>query len=634
MGEEEFRLGKVVNAIADLEKALDLAKAPGESLPTAASEHIIRLQLQLGDYYYQTGDLPKAAVHYSSARDSCPGHDVGLMRKADASHIRAQLRILDAPESRQLLLDTLNEGGNESRFVSFLRELTRDNSHDIIIAKTFTVARSDKSLFRDIVRALETAATTTDNPAPADANDKFAEDETRGMLLFDMGLAAYHYKIVASDGLEPNIEAFKLWKDCRKQLGNVGGERAYATRNAATTALCKYYFQSMVDGNHSDSLEALEALAEAESRTAMSKPIGFLGALHSTRGDKERARKPLVREMKFALQILSDEDEENDTYGFAVIKNASLRIQDFPNSAVAISLSGEPDLVTACLVFEDDPSADATARQVSRHARCQVPDSGKQRERVQAAVEHVQGVLNGHASTLDEAAAKTYNAIKAKLEALLEAEAGPEGGNFMLGGGTYCDGTKDDGRVCYQRWDAEHELYQCLYCPDMTFCARCLTRLLRHPDAQDGTDIFACSAEHKWLRMPRTGSDFCVGSKAGTVRVPADVRPAVNNDQVLEIVFDESCEELSLQAWKESLATSWGFSLDEIIHEMHRVASAESSTEKEDSVSHGGTVGLEVGPEPGVVEDDGDSLAQDGTLNQDAVSTHDRKEGQSDPSSG
>ena len=367
----------------------------------------------------------------------------------------------------------------------------------------------------------------------------------------------------------------------------MGGGQAFATRAAATRALSRYYFQSMTDGNHSDSLEDLEQLAKAESSGAMSDPAGFLATLHSSRGDEARSRKPLSRDMKLALQILSDDQEYNDAYGFSIIKHTLLRIQDLRNSAAALSFCGAPDLVADCLMFEAKPN-EMLAYDIVQKARTQVPDSGKQLERVQAAVAHVRVLLDDAATPLDEDKKNTYLKMQSKLTEL-QRKIEQEGVDVRLGGPTYCDGAQKDGKECGQAWDCNHDMYQCLYCTNMAFCEHCWARLVGEPDAQPGVDIFVCSAKHKWLKVPRTGSDLYVGPKAQSVRVPTDMRPAKKRDgsdgadeRVLEIYFDEESEEVPLQTWKDRLATAWGFSLDEITEEMQRVASPTDSAGQDD----------------------------------------------------
>ncbi|KAK8012254.1 nacht and tpr domain containing protein [Apiospora marii] len=598
LGDDKLRRDEVEEAIANVKKALELAQMPTGTSPPASLKDIIGLQLQLGDLYCMTNSYEEATGHYRSAQSSCPRDDTILASKADARYLKVRLHTLDAPATRQLLRDTLDGEDGQAHFVAFLKELARDDSHDAITAKIFTVSKTDISLFRGIARALDAATAMTDKSTrpetTMDSNDKFAEAEARGILLFDLGLMAYHYKIVADVDLAPNVEAAKLWKECRELLSNVGGERADTTRDAATTALSKYYFLSMTEGNHLDSLEDLEKLVDAESGRFMSKPAGFLGALHSCRQDRERASRPLSRDIKLGLQILSDDIEENDTSGFLFLQEPLLRFQDFRNSVAALSLHGVPDLVTDCLSLLSDPKTAAVAKDVVNHVKSKFPDSRKQLERAREAVEHMQGILEDAA--LDGDTKKMYLEVQSRLEVLDGSKLKAYGDPITLSARLWCDGSKEDGRICGQKWDSGHDMFQCLYCTDVIFCEGCWKRLVLSPDAQSGVDIFACSSKHKWLKMPRTGSDLYVGPKAQNVRIPTDVRPARkmdgtgdNDDRVLEAYFDQDSEEISVQAWKERLAAEWGFSLDQIIKEMQRADSPSDSEGKEGESAQDGS---------------------------------------------
>lgn len=212
VGQEMFRQGNIKAAIAHVEKALELAAAPVHP-PQAEPEDIVKLHLRLGDYFYKTDAFGKATEHFESAHSLCPSDNVILARKAEVSNLWVQLRTSDAQATRQLLRKTLDQGGDEAFFVSFLKDLARDDSHDVIISRIFTNVKSDRPLFDGIVHALETATTAADRSTTpeyySESNDRFTDAEIRGVLLLDRALAAYHYRIVAP-GSEPNVEAVKL----------------------------------------------------------------------------------------------------------------------------------------------------------------------------------------------------------------------------------------------------------------------------------------------------------------------------------------------------------------------------------------------------------------------------------------
>lgn len=567
LGTVQARKHRVKEAIESVKKALECAEAPGSS-PQPKPTDLVELHLQLGDYYSKEDILDSAADHYSKA---CLSEDADLARKGQVGRLKVSLRFLKAEAARQLLRDTLHFDGGEARFVSILKTLARDEGHDEAITRLFAVARADRSLLGDIVRCMEIATALPNNRegqsnADEESDERYEADECRGVLLYDRALAAYAYNIT-TDGSEPIVEALKLWKQCREQLVQVGGPKAFFTRKQATTALSKYYFQSMTEGKHLDSLVDLEQFAEADSNAINSMPAGYLAALHVGRGDHERALKALSRGVKLGLQVLSDDNEENDFLGFGNIEDALVLIGDLRNAAIGLSFMGRADRVTEALRFQAEPVA-TLARQISQAARSQIPDTSHQLERIQAAKEHVKALLESPGDA-DESTMEAYAEIQSKLDTVQAADTSEQ---RHLRDRWWCDGTKADGRYCFQQWDTQNELYQCLYCADTVFCRNCLARL-RNNENGDDADIFICSAKHKWLKIPCTGSDMYVGLRADSAPVATAVEPVEGGDeQILEIRYEDD-EQISLDAWKDKVAETWGFSLADVAKEVQEAAS-------------------------------------------------------------
>ncbi|KAF3760155.1 hypothetical protein M406DRAFT_324692, partial [Cryphonectria parasitica EP155] len=137
-----------------------------------------------------------------------------------------------------------------------------------------------------------------------------------------------------------------------------------------------------------------------------------------------------------------------------------------------------------------------------------------------------------------------------------------------------CDGRNPDGNRCGNVSGIDTVHYHCVYCSDRDFCADCLGRLR---DPASGVRITACSPRHKWLRVPKLGSDFYVGMRAENVRIPHGVRTVGGDDKVLEILYDEGSEGeqevVSVEAWRKKLEREWG-----VMEEME-MEEAEAETE-------------------------------------------------------
>ncbi|KAJ7292752.1 hypothetical protein C8J57DRAFT_1043303 [Mycena rebaudengoi] len=611
LGETHFRQSQTSEAIAQVELALKEAEQEG-AMPKPERKDIVDLHLLLGKYTYGAGDVHKAAEHYLLG---CKSEDENQAKESQLGHMKAVLNFLDMDETRELLKSTL---ACEGRMASILKMIAQDLDHDVIVPKMFTVAKGDLDLLKGIVHAMETATAipmpsedhTADNPIA-----RFVEDETRGVLLYDRGVAAYTYK-VSPKGTEPVSEALRLWRECRDQLSNVGGRNACLVQLQATEALAKHYFDSMKDGQNLDHIDALSKLAEADSDSWRGDSTGFLGALYALRGEKEQSKAALVRQIKLALQILSDDNPDNDSFGFSAIYRRLLQYLDFENAAVALSLLGQPDLVTEALYFEakdimDDEGVDKQqvldmvtklAKETVQVAKNQVPDSSRQIQRIEAAKAHVDSLV---------AAAETKSQVEADVDRdARKSEGHGEGEPAVLDSGTAiahhllhshlstlqqthtlkidtaalqwswrCDGHTPDGQRCENTTNFEREFYHCIYCSNRDFCGDCLKRL-RDPKSCEG--IMAChSPKHRWLIIPPQGADLYVGFRAETVKVLRKVRAVEGDEMILEICdAEDGGQEVTVEEWKEKLAREWDISLEEL-KEMFRQTMPEDDVEDE-----------------------------------------------------
>ncbi|KAJ7368513.1 hypothetical protein DFH08DRAFT_676529 [Mycena albidolilacea] len=613
LGETHFRQSQTLEAIAQVELALREAEREG-AMPKPEGKDIVDLHLLLGKYTYEAGDVKKAADYYSLA---CKSEDEDQARESQLGHLKAMLNFPDMEGPRELLKSTL-AWGDEGRMVSILKMIAQDPDHDAIVSKMFTVAKEDLDLLKGIVHAMETATTI---PAPSEDHTidnpiaRFAEGETRGVLLYDRGVAAYTYK-VSPEGTEPVSEALKLWRECRDQLSNVGGRNAFLVQQHATEALAKHYFQSVVDGQHLDHIDALLKLAEADSDVWRDDSTGFLGALYALRGEKEQSKKALVQRIKLALQILSDNISENDSFGFSALYKTLGQHLDFENAAVALSLLGQPDLMTEALSFEakdimDDDGVDKQqvldmvtklAKETIQVAKTQISDASRQIQRIEAAKAHVDSLVaaaetksqveaevdcearkseghgEGEPAVPDSKTATAHRLLHSRLSALQQTHT-PEINTMMAFQWSWsCDGHTPDGKRCENKTDFESEFYHCIYCRDRDFCGDCFKRL-RDPKSCLG--IPACSPKHRWLVIPPQGGDLYVGLRAKSVKVPK-VRAVEGDKMVLEICYaEDGGQEVMVEEWKEKLAREWGISLEEV-KEMFRQGMREDDIEDEE----------------------------------------------------
>ncbi|KAK7739678.1 hypothetical protein SLS53_005645 [Cytospora paraplurivora] len=590
-----YRLqGRTSEAIGEMELALKRAERD-DATPEPEEKDIAGLHLLLGDYIYseQGADVQKAVEHYIFA---CSSGDSDQAKRGHLGRLKATLRFSSEDEARNLLKDTLARESGEGDMLSLLKMIALDEQHGAIFTKMFNVVKGHRDIFRGIVRTMETTttkpATVGDRTEELDEDKRFEEDETRGVLLYYRGVAAYTYK-ESPEGTEPVREALRLWQECRRQLSDVGGSNSSVVRTAAITDLAKHYFRSMVGSRELDHINELEKLASDSNSN--DDPVGFLGALYALRGDKQQSKKVLLPQVTHALEILSDETPDNDYDGYSLLYTTLMHYGDFVNAVVGLSMMGQPDLVTEALDFrsedivgdvEDKESVlvqvTKLAQETIKVAKDKVRDSSQQIQRIEAAKEHVESLLAAtetkyEAEVADEIKAKrpedhgegvptspdfttaaAHRFLLSRLSTLQEKHS--PGLNTDDIESWMCDGRTPDGERCKKEGEFESNLYHCIYCFSRDFCEDCLRRLR---DPTSCVEITACSAEHRWLRLPPLGGDMYGGLWPESVLVPIDVRPVEDDERILEAHYasDGGCQKRKVEEWKQALAAEWGIIL-------------------------------------------------------------------------
>ncbi|KAI3323634.1 hypothetical protein HD806DRAFT_497394 [Xylariaceae sp. AK1471] len=604
MGSIYFREGRQEEAIAQIELALENTERKN-SMPKPEAKDIVGLRLLLGSYAFAAGNVQKAADLYLLCTKSEDPEQAG---QAQLGYLKARLSFPDEEGTRQYLKSILPAEGVKGTMVGILKMVAQDYDHDSLMLKIFTLVKQDADLFKEIVRAMETATAlpmpNEDRAAIETAEGNiYAEKATRGVLLYHQGVAAYTYKVF-SNGAEPVGEALRLWSECIDQISGVGGGNVFTARRDATAALARHYFQSMVDGNHLDHVDKLAKLAAKESDTLRSDAGGFLGAVYALRDEKEQARAALRGRVRQALQILSDDLPHNDGLGFSGISKALQQYQDWTNAAAAFTLLGQPDFVTQALQFEEEDLAPnegeskeklwsivtGLAQETIQAVKVQAPDITQQAQRVEAAKAHVDSLVHATEQNPESYAPNGTDEAEESKHQDTELNHAHELLRSRIAAIDIsdrkwywtCDGRTPDGKRCEKELDFNREFYQCTFCSNLDFCGDCVTRL-RAPDS--GAEIMACGAKHRWLRIPPHGSDMYVGLGSKTVRLPKEVRPCGDDKGILEICWGENPLEVTVEEWKRALAAEWEISLEEIKEEMSRQATSEESgsdNEKQD----------------------------------------------------
>lgn len=570
MGQTCLHMGEALEAISQLDLALEKA-SEDDATPTPEPKDIANLHLMLGEYAYKAADTQKAAKHYQLVYVT---GDEDQVKGARLGHLKATLDFPDPEAKTKLLRSFLNDDGGDERMVNVLKMAARDGDHACIMSKMFAVSMDHPDLAKDIVHAMERATT---DPAPSLnrtveslSDARFAENESRGVLLYYRGIVAHKYKVLPEDAEFMNAPV-ALWWECLNTLSDVGGSNSLVVRRDAIRELAKLYFQRMRDGDHLDDIARMSELDEADSNFITSDPSGLLGSLFALRGDKNRSRAALQPRIRRALSLISGPDI--DVNGFYMIYCTLAQYGDLKNMAIAMSLWGQPDLVTEdlCSGVQESLSVDGfkeVAQETVKVVKSQVPDASQQLRRIEAAVAHADALLLAAQTQLKEeeicgeaeptkSVSTTVSALsflRDRLSALQEKHKHGLNSSLMDDVRS-CDGRLPDGRQCEVIADFARDYFHCIYCSNRDFCGDCLRRLR---DPRGCVGIIPCSPRHRWLKLRPLGSDDYVGPQAKTVQV-REVLPLKSDENILEVVppKDGKLQEIGVEKWIESLVRDW-----------------------------------------------------------------------------
>ncbi|KAJ0116751.1 neutral permease protein [Diaporthe amygdali] len=571
LAECHYRLGDIAEAIAEVELALKMTEREG-SWPTAQEEDIMNLRFSLGSSHLEDGNIQQAAEQFCLVSNSSISY---WAEPGQVAHIKAVLSLDDAKKAQEMLQGALATDGSERSMVPVLKMIARDQDHNFTISKMFTIANEDSNLLKGLWAALEKATTPLapgENKATEmSKDDRFSEEVSRGVLLYHRGMAVAYGR--SPEGAGSVNDALAFWHECRAQLHAIGGSVASTTRTNATAEIAKYYFHTLTTNQGPpEHIEMLSKLAREDSGTDGGDPVGYLAALYALRDEKEKSRGLLSRQIKVALQILSDDNPDNDYYGLLTLFKSLAHCRDFNNAAAALTLMGSPDLLTTSLHFESDDITDGEVsdkhevkelveelgKQILQAVKTLVPDSSQQSRRFELAKEHVDALV---AADLHESKARAtaLTLLNTRISTMLETHTSTMK-TMVSRTGWFCNGLGPPGTACDKEFDFDHEFYHCICCWNCDFCLDCLKKLREGP-----TPGMQCSAEHVWIKLPPQGSDFYRGFDAKSIRVPM-VRAIEGGEMLFEACYDTDGEtnELTLDAWKAALAKEWDISLEDL----------------------------------------------------------------------
>jgi tetratricopeptide (TPR) repeat protein len=300
-------------------------------------------------------------------------------------------------------------------------------------------------------------------------------------------------------------------------------------RYLAAQFLNSHHFQQAIDlwdGTkdpqiHPERLkEILNDSASGSARLSLDSST-FLGSYYLRTDQIHKTKDLYLNPMKEALDMLSDDDLENDSDGYAYLADILLHTGDDVNALSAWSLVTPHD----CARFDD--------------SRTPAPGSSQ--------------ADSPTAELLDTIAPKTNNGDNTDVETrladdLVNSDPGPNDGAMEpqkeRTGDIYleCMGN------CDKVWTFADDMWCCKYCPDTVFCRDCRQKVEDHK-----LERYWCHAGHDWLFVPPWSDEEFHRIGRGRVRIEGDI---VNGKRIGGRI-------VKIKEWLNMIRTDWGIEIPE-----------------------------------------------------------------------
>ncbi|KAL9095949.1 MAG: hypothetical protein Q9165_001947 [Trypethelium subeluteriae] len=410
------------------------------------------------------------------------------------------------------LLKTYHHAKQELEALNFLKEMIEDqNTHlngiplgslYLEYATWFDPVESFEAIFRTAKDddVSNVAFKALDDVLQHARSEK--RDESLPQLLLCHGVVSARHSI-AANRLET---ALSHWMECYELGRNV--DAVLLPMSSRTAAQCIF--------NHHFAIAKRRLAANAEANGGLPRPVdpvfrldGMfnsdvfrfpLARVYSLSGNNDLAKKLLLNDMRDGLDILSDEDPDNDYWGYSRIANILVHIGDDLNALSGYSLRGPSGRHTANLGKHNDVESTSKA----------VPENS--------------GTEQGPLQT-DDGKAATNDRSNG------EADKGKD---------EPCHFTCDGG--CGKTLTYADTLWCCKVCADVQFEDACFAKL------QNGTlTRLVCSFDHAWLEMPSWVDEFKATGK-DRVRVGGEM---VGGQRI-------GGEIIPASEWLDSIRVMWG----------------------------------------------------------------------------
>lgn len=313
-------------------------------------------------------------------------------------------------------------------------------------------------------------------------------------------------------------EAIALWEQNIATIPRISNSTISNVRWSTIAKLASVYLQEAREvGFDTPAAEAYRSkLVFLSSSNSVGTDDGYLlyvdsklilARFYLLMGDKQKATETIKGHIKLALDILSDDDDENDWQGFKRLCLCLNHIDDDVNALAAWSLLGP-------IVEEDDGSTASEGEENGSEAEGE-EDAQEDTGSVDGDSVQSEGTAEAEDSDEDESESDDGTRNDADAHQQKTGESATDDHAGTLGHLSFsCDGS------CGHDWRYADDLHVCKDCLDVQFDSKCYEKLKAGELEQK-----VCNKNHSFLHVPPWDSEAAAAVPEGHVRVGEEVVP-------------------------------------------------------------------------------------------------------------
>lgn len=359
-------------------------------------------------------------------------------------------------------------------------------------------------------------------------------------LLLFKGVALHHYPNIQelSGSSSPTESAVDLWSQCVRHDAECS-----SGKNASILISAHHFEEALKFPDEVKHIQELKSIVMKESCHGLSTTRAYLACYYALVNQISSAREAVQVAVEEAFEMLSDDTDENDWWGYYDLGVILMHCGDMLNALSAFSLClplpDKAKIIAWLLEFEQDPEQSLGKSLCASLLQDPIPDDLNFNRLVNEVEKLLDGLANSNAQDTSTSN-KGFEEIRARLDQFpQDKEIAPSDGYLRCDGG------------CGRIWDFDTVLNHCKFCYNTAFCDACLQILKNGEMNKHWGSIHAlrCNKTHQWLRLESWDRAGYLENLRGNVLVGGKLEEGkrVGGEHVL------------ISKWLDGLKHEWGY---------------------------------------------------------------------------